>query len=139
MSTIFARLTVFFEDPFWIGLYEREADGQYTVCKLVFGAEPKDHEVSESLLKGWRGLRFSPPIATRTLDERRINPKRQQREIRREMDRSGVGTKAQQALALGRAQGKEARCKKSRAEREAEEARRFSLRQLKRKEKHKGH
>ena len=39
------RLTVLFEDPFWIGIYERTCDGQYEVCKITFGTEPKDYEV----------------------------------------------------------------------------------------------
>lgn len=36
-----STLTVTFEAPFWIGLYEREAEGLYQVCKITFGAEPK--------------------------------------------------------------------------------------------------
>lgn len=139
MSTTYARLTVFFEAPFWVGLYEREADGKYTACKLVFGAEPKDYEVWEQFLRGWRSLWFSPPVAAELPEERRISPKRLQRKIRRELEAAGIGTKAQQALALGRGQGKEARRRRSRAEREAEELRRFEIRQAKRKEKHKGH
>ena len=33
-----------FEDPFWVGIYERYDDGQYEVCKITCGAEPKDYE-----------------------------------------------------------------------------------------------
>ena len=138
MSMVYARLTVFFEEPFWVGLYEREEGGAYTVCKLVFGAEPRDCEVGQ-LLQGWRSFRFSPPVAAQLPAEREVSPKRRQREIHRELERAGAGTKAQQALALARGLGKEARCKKSRAERETEEKRRFALRQAKRKEKRKGH
>ena len=49
MSTTKASLTVTFEAPFWIGLYERESDGAYEVCKITLGAEPKDYEVHEFL------------------------------------------------------------------------------------------
>lgn len=45
MDTGVSKLTVLFEDPFWIGLYEREYNGRYEVCKITFGAEPKDYEV----------------------------------------------------------------------------------------------
>ena len=51
MSTTKTSLTVTFEAPFWIGLYERESDGAYEVCKITFGAEPKDYEVYEFLLR----------------------------------------------------------------------------------------
>ena len=45
-----STLTILFQDPFWIGLYEREEDGQYQVCRIVFGAEPRDQEVYLFLL-----------------------------------------------------------------------------------------
>ena len=38
-------LTVLFEEPFWIGLYERRHNGYYEVCKITFGVEPKISEV----------------------------------------------------------------------------------------------
>lgn len=74
-------LTILFEDPFWIGLYERFDEDKYEVCKITFGAEPKDYEVYEFLLKNWGKLQFSPPIKTELAEERKINPKRMQREI----------------------------------------------------------
>lgn len=57
-------LTIMFEAPLWIGLYERYDHGQYEVCKITFGAEPKDYEVYEFILKNWNKLKFSPPIET---------------------------------------------------------------------------
>ena len=45
-----------FEAPFWIGLYERYDDGKYEVCKITFGAEPKDYEVYDFLLKNWKKI-----------------------------------------------------------------------------------
>lgn len=56
-----SRLTILFDDPFWIGLYEREDDTEYSVCRIVFGAEPRDQEVYAYLLEHWRTLRFSRP------------------------------------------------------------------------------
>ena len=134
-----AKLTVFFEEPFWIGLYERESDGKYEVCKITFGAEPKDYEVYQFLLDNWRQLRFSPSIEAAAIDERRRNPKRMQREAQKAIQNTGIGTKAQQALKLQQEQGKLARKVRSKEQREAEAERQFQLRQEKRKEKHRGH
>ena len=39
------ELTVFFEEPFWVGVFERIEDGKLSVCKVTFGAEPKDYDV----------------------------------------------------------------------------------------------
>lgn len=137
METGCARLTVRFEAPFWVLLYERGDGGNWEVCQIPFGAEPKDGEVHAFLLENWRRLRFSPPVAGKT--ERPLSPKRARREARKATAPQAMGTKAQQALALQREQGREARQIHSRAEKDAEEARRFALKQKKRKEKHKGH
>lgn len=93
------QLTVYFEDPFWVGVLERIEDGALSVCKVTFGAEPKDYEVWAFVLKYYDQLEFSPSVAVAAV-KKTGNPKRQQRE--------------------------------------AEQARRFALRQQKRKEKHRG-
>ena len=62
MNTSASSLTILFEAPFWIGLYERESNGRYEVCKITFGAEPKDYEVYDFLLKNWSALKFSPSV-----------------------------------------------------------------------------
>ena len=138
MGTGVSRLTVLFEEPFWIGLYERMDGGQYEVCKITFGAEPKDYEVYDFLLQNWNHLRFSPSIEAAVPEERRLSPKRRKRQADRELA-AGIGTKAQQALKLQQAEGLQARMKRTREQREAEAQRKFDLRQEKRKEKHKGH
>lgn len=48
-----SSLTIWFENPFWIGLYERIDGDKYEVCKITFGAEPKDYEIYDFLLKNW--------------------------------------------------------------------------------------
>ena len=112
-----SRLTILFDDPFWIGLYEREDDTEYSVCRIVFGAEPRDQEVYAYLLEHWRTLRFSPPRpGTEHLPPPK-SPKRRQREARRMTQAAGIGTKAQQALKLQQEQGKQARLARTRQQR----------------------
>lgn len=139
MEQVNCKLTVFFEEPFWVGVYERWEDGAYSVCKLIFGAEPKDAQVWERILTGFRKLRFSPALEGAPPPGPPKNPKRAQRSAKRELAERGVGTKAQQALALQRGEGKEARRRRSREQKEAEQQRQFQLRQEKRRAKHKGH
>ena len=95
------NLTVFFEDPFWVGVWERVEDGRLMVCKITFGAEPRDAEVYAFLLENYRRLQFSPPVEA-VLRPAASNPKRRQRAARKATGQSGVGTKAQQALQLQR-------------------------------------
>lgn len=133
-----SSLTVLFEAPFWIGLYERIDENKYEVCKITFGAEPKDYEVYDFLLRNWDKLKFSPPVEAEVSQDRKINPKRMQREINSHLQNKGVGTKAQQALKLQHEQTKIERKIKSREQREAEQDRQYALRQEKKKAKHRG-
>lgn len=139
MEKTVSKLTIFFDDPFWVGIFERENNGKYEVCKITFGAEPKDYEVYDFMLKNWDKLRFSPSIEAATINEKCINPKRMQRAINRQLQDTGIGTKAQQALKLQQEQSKLGRKFRSRKQRESERDRQFELRQEKRKAKHRGH
>lgn len=66
------------------------------------------------------------------------NPKRIQREVHKQVENIGIGTKSQQALKLQQEQLKTERKTMSRKQREEEKERKFELKQQKRKEKHRG-
>ena len=134
-----ASLTVYFDPPFWVGLYQREDEGGCRVCKVTFGGEPKDQEVLDWLLRHWRGLRFSPPVSGTQKPNRLPSPKRMRREAHKATQSTGTGTKAQQALQLQREQLKTQRKANSKACRKAERERKLALRQEKRRQKHRGH
>ena len=51
MDKVSGKLTVYFEEPFWVGIFERIEDGKLSVAKVTFGAEPKDYEVQEYVQK----------------------------------------------------------------------------------------
>lgn len=133
-----SSLTVLFENPFWVGIYERIDDGKYEVCKITFGAEPKDYEVYDFLLKNWHKLKFSPSVKADKVEELKVNPKRMQREINSQLKNKGIGTKAQQALKLQHEQTKIERKTQSREQKEAEKERQYAMRQEKKKLKHRG-
>ena len=137
MDKVSGKLTVFFEEHFGVGVFERVSDGKLSVCKVTFGTEPKDYEVYEFVLKNYYRLRFSPAVATDVKQAGR-NPKRVQREVRKQVQNIGIGTKSQQALKLQQEQLKTERKIVSREQREAEKQRQFELKQQKRKEKHRG-
>lgn len=137
MGEVQAKLTVFFEEPFWVGVFERQEDGKLSVSKVTFGAEPKDHEVYEFVLKHYFSLRFSPAVAAAVKETGR-NPKKRQREIKKAIGSTGTGTRSQQALKLQQEQNKQERKVKSREQKLAEAERKFGLKQQKKKEKHRG-
>ena len=138
MDKVSGKLTVYFEEPFWVGIFERIEDGKLSGAKVTFGAEPKDYEVQEYVQKYYFSLKFSPAVDAVAKDIKR-NPKRMQREAKKQMQEIGIGTKSQQALKLQQEQNKQERKLRSQEKKEAEKLRMFELKQQKKREKHKGH
>ena len=95
-----------------MGIFERIEDGKLSAVKVTFGAEPKDCEVQEYIQKWYFSLKFSPVVETVVKDIKR-NPKRMQRETKKQMLEIGIGTKSQQALKLQQEQNKQERKEKS--------------------------
>lgn len=137
MDESIGKLTVYFDDPFWVGVFERIDNGKLSVCKVTFGAEPKDYEVWAFVLENHSKLKFSPSVDV-MMKKKAANPKRVQREAKKQISLSGIGTKSQQALQLLREESKLTRKTVSKQQKEAEKQRRFNLKQQKRKEKHRG-
>lgn len=138
MNEITGKLTVYFENPFWVGILERIENGKLFVSKVTFGAEPKDYEVCDFVCRHYYKLKFSSPLMV-AVRQTADNPKRRQRNAGKELQGSGIGTKSQQALAAQREELKTEHRQMSREQREAEKLRQFELKQQKRKEKHRGH
>ena len=149
---ISVKLTVFFDNPFWIGIFEIQEKEQYKVCKVTFGAEPKDGEIYEFILKNYYKINFKKIQVNEDKHDKKIqvnednhvkkgkiNPKRMQREIRKVIEHKGIGTKAQIAIKKQHEEIKIESKKRSREDKEAEQKRIFEIRKNKRKEKHKGH
>ena len=97
MERVTVKLTVFFEHPFWVGVFERVEENRWSVCRVVFGSQPKDYEVYEFVLQQYRHLRFSTDEAVEIKTEK-ANPKRVQREARKQSKQIGISSKSQMAL-----------------------------------------
>lgn len=132
--------TVFFENPFWVLVVERRDETGCSAARFVLGAEPSDAELLAFALHRYADLQFCVPVALPLLIGQPAGSfKRRLREARRQMEQRGPGTRAQQALQAAYEQNRQERRVVSRVEREAEEERRFQLRQERRREKHQGH
>lgn len=137
MDKVTEKLIVFFEQPFWVGVFEKIAEGKISICKVTFGAEPKDNEVYDFIIRKYYQLRFSSAVTT-DLKTEKHNPKRMQRDIKKQLQENGIGTKSQQALKLQYEQIKTEHKQFSKEQKEAKKQRLFELKQQKRKEKHRG-
>lgn len=133
------KLTIFFEESFWVGVFERIDGEMLQTARVVFGSEPKDYEVYEFILKNFYKLNFSNPNKIQIVKQKTVNPKRLKRIIKKETSSRGLGTKAQQTIKLDYEKRKD-ECKKlSKEKREEIEEIKFKKRQEKKKEKKKGH
>ena len=129
MDKTSCKLTVFFENPFWVGVLECNEDGKLTVSKLTFYKEPKDYEIRNFILKKYENV----------VIEKQKSYKKRQRDVRKQVQLQGVGTKSQQALKLQHDQSKSEHILQNKKQKELDKMRLFALKQQKKKEKHKGH
>lgn len=139
---IHIKATIYLEHPFWVGLFERTDRKGFAASKHIFGAEPTDPEVYEFVLNHFGQLKFGEQKKFK-LEIKRKNPKRVQREVRKEMEKAKEqqrpSTFAQDYMREELEKKKKERKKKSKKEKELHEKKLFEKKTLKRKEKRKGH
>lgn len=133
------KLTIFFEEPFWVGVFEKCFDDEYEVAKIVFGAEPKDFEVYDIINSKYYCIPYSSSTLKNESIKKKVSPKRLQRKIKDEVNSAGIGTKAQIAMRLEMEAKKIERKKTSKELKEEEKRKKYEQRQQKKKEKHRGH
>lgn len=134
------KLTVFFEDPYWVGVVEvQEADG-LKAGRHVFGAEPSLQEVWEYVMNDLPALveRLSCSVPAARLPVKSVNPKRLARQAAKESCSRGVSTQSQEALRLELEKSKKQRACRSREQREALAAYKREIAVRKAKAKHRG-
>lgn len=136
------KATIFFEKRFWVGTFERTDREGYAIARHIFGGEPSDPEVHEFILSHYCELKFGEAKEI-NIQIKRMNPKRVQREVRREMARlketAQPSTLAQDAMREEIEKRKKERKSISSAEKQARKDDQFTIKQEKRKEKHRGH
>ena len=94
------QFTVYFEHPFWVGVLEVERNGTLYAARHVFGAEPSNQAIYEFVCHELDALcaRLTIGVKAEATRARCKNPKRVQREIRRELAQSSTTTKAHDAM-----------------------------------------
>ena len=137
MKKISGKLTVFFENPFWVGIFEDFENDNLSVCKVTFGSEPKEYEIYDFILKKFYNLRFSNEMKS-NFREKAKNPKRRQREIKKELQSKKFLKKSEEILKLQYEENKKERKIKTKKEKELKKQRKFLLKQEKKKKKHRG-
>lgn len=138
---ISGQLTIYFDCPFWVGVFEVFENSSIRTCKVVFGCEPKDGEVYNLILNDYYKLQFSSPLQVDANFKRpkSNNPKRLQRQIKDSIKQQGIGAKSQQALQKQREQNKIKHNIYNKQQKNFEKQMKYEMKKAKKKEKHKGH
>ncbi|MFP7485178.1 YjdF family protein [Priestia filamentosa] len=135
------KLTIYHDGQFWIGMIEIVSDGYLKAFRHVFGGEPKDSEVLTFIYHELSTLihnSHQSGIHVKQNCPNRINPKRLQRRVAKEMRRTGASTKAQEAVRQEYEERKKQRKHITKQHLEEEKQRKYLLRKKKAKAKHKG-
>lgn len=139
MATI--KATIFFEKHFWVGTFERTDNKGYAVARHIFGGEPSDPEIYEFVLDNFQELKFGE-AKNLNVEIHRKNPKRLQREVRREMEKvkktTRPSTLAQDYIREELEKKKKERKKVTSAQKQAYKDEQFAIKQLKKKQKKRG-
>jgi hypothetical protein len=133
------KCTIVFDDPFWVGIFERQDEQGYSAARFVFGVEPSDASVYQFILKNYYRLRFSTPQPASPAASHELNYKRRQREIRRQvLAQQPVGTRAQNALQAEREALAQAQKKQRSQTEDNQQDNRYQMRLERKKQKRRG-
>lgn len=136
------KATIFFEKQYWVGTFERTDKEGYAIARHIFGKEPRDPEVHEFILYHYQELKFGE-LKEIDVQIHRMNPKRVQREVRKEMKKIKETTKpstlAQDYMREEIEKKKKEKKSISSAKKQAHKEEQFRVKQDQKKEKHRGH
>lgn len=120
-----STFTVYFDDPFWVGLLEIRGPEGVRAARHVFGAEPTGPELLDFSVRGFGDLldraMLAPPVVEGGAARPRVgNPKRAARAAARDRSARPVSTAAQEAMSRSYELAKAERRTEARERREAE-------------------
>ena len=134
-------LTIYHDGQFWVGIIEVVEGGKLKAFRYVFGAEPKDTEILDFIhhkLLNLINQSIHSGLDVKIKSNKKVNPKRLQRQVAKEVNKVGISTKAQEAMKQEYEEKKKSRKKKSKQYREELKEQKYLMKKLKAKAKHKG-
>ena len=131
------ELRVFHDGQFFTAVFEETGEEGCRAAKLVFAQKPSDRTIERIICEKYYELDFSLPVEAEVLRALSRNPKRRQRQAAKA--KTGVSTKAQQAMQKQIEQRKITAAKKRRTDRKEEQSKKYEMRRQKKKDKHRGH
>ena len=86
--------TIFFEDPFWVGILEENYNGINYMGKHIFGAEPSNSELLQFYIYEFEKIK-KLIIGETGIVTKKMNFKKSINKSKKAQNKTGVGTKSQ--------------------------------------------
>ena len=86
--------TIFFEDPFWVGILEENYNGINYMGKHIFGAEPTNSELLLFYIYEFENIK-KMQISETDMVIKKLNFKKSINKLKKTQNKIGVGTKSQ--------------------------------------------
>lgn len=134
------KLTVYFDDQFWVGFLEEVVDSKLKAVRYIFGSEPHDSDVLWFVNQLMMNLlATSKPLTCEARPKAQsVNPKRLVRQVAKEMQSKGVSTFSQEAIKENLKSHKMERQIQSKLQRDEFAKKKRQIATLKAKAKHRG-
>ena len=86
--------TIFFEDPFWVGILEENYNGINYMGRHIFGAEPSNSELLQYYIYEFDNIK-KLKIGVTDIETKIMNFKKSINKSKKAQSKIGVGTKSQ--------------------------------------------
>jgi len=130
--------TIFFENPYWVGVLEENYNGINYIGKYVFGAEPSNSELLQFYIYEFDKIE-KIKISETEMETKKISFKKSLNKSKKVQNKIGVGTKSQNLFQKAFEEIMEIRKKKHRMEENMDKEEKYKKKQEKKLEKRKGH
>jgi hypothetical protein len=136
-------VTVMFDPPFWIILFESVEKGKYSVAREVIGtSEPTSAEIILFFDRlDFKKVRYTTPVEGEKAQSNKINFKKMQKKAKKATEQSDykhIYSKAHEELKKQQEQNQQERKSINRERRDEEKEQKFELKQQKKKQKLRG-
>jgi len=135
VSSVF---TVFFEDPFWVGILEENYDGEKYMGKHIFGAEPSNSDLLQFCAHGFEKIK-KIKVSEADVETKKVNYKKSIYKAKKTQEKVGVGTKSQKLFKVAFEETMKIKEKEKKIEELLDKEEKYQKKLKKKLEKKKGH
>jgi len=130
--------TIFFEDPFWVGVLEENYNGINYMGKHIFGAEPTNSELLQFYIYKFENI-DRIKISETDIDTKKMSFKKAINKSKKVQNKIGIGTKSQNLFKVAFEETMNIKKKEKRIEEIINKDEKYKKKQEKKLEKKKGH